>query len=201
MISSLTGDVTWVGVDRLIVDVGGVGLSLSCTPQTALSAKIGFRQQFATVLVVREDSLTLYGFDSTDARDTFEAVQTVSGIGPRIALALLATLTPDELRRAVHNRDHAQLTKVPGVGAKSAQRMVLELSGRLGPPSNTDVAAPIGSDWREGVCAGLESLGWSRKDAERAVSAIAERQDVDLTPATPDIGALLKAALQELDRA
>lgn len=201
MISSITGEVTWVGVDRLIVDVGGVGLSMSCPPHTAMSIRLGSRQQFATVLVVREDSLTLYGFDNVDARNTFEAVQTVSGIGPRTALALLATLTPDELRRAVANGDHAMLTRVPGIGAKGAQRIVLELTGRLGPPAGMDTPETAGSDWREGVCAGLESLGWSRKDAERAVATIEDRVDLDLGSATPDMAALLRAALQALDRA
>lgn len=200
MISSIAGEVTWVGVDRLVVDVGGVGLSVLCPPHTAMSARVGTHQRFATVLVVREDSLTLFGFDDVDARDTFEAVQTVSGIGPRIALALLATLTPDELRRAVQAGDHAALTRVPGIGAKGAQRIVLELSGRLGPPAATDALAPTGPDWREGVCAGLESLGWSRKDAERAVALIAEREDLGFESGTPDLGLLLKAALQALDR-
>lgn len=201
MISSVTGDIITVGIDRLVVDVGGVGLSVLCTPQTAMSARVGARCTFATVLVVREDSLTLYGFDDADARDTFEAVQTVSGIGPRIALALLATLTPDELRRAVSAGDHATLTKVPGIGAKGAQRIVLELAGRLGDPMGGSVAPETRGDWREGVCAGLESLGWSRRDAERAVAIIAERDDLGLDAPNPPMGTLLKAALQALDRA
>lgn len=201
MIASLTGEVTWVGVDRLVIDVGGVGLSVLCTPQTAMSARVGSRVTLATVLVVREDSLTLYGFDDADARDTFEAVQTVSGIGPRIALALLATLTPDELRRAVAASDHATLTKVPGIGAKGAQRIVLELAGRLGAPNGAVEQTPAGGDWREGVCAGLESLGWTRRDAERAVAIIAERDDLGLDSPNPPMGVLLKAALQALDRA
>lgn len=200
MISTITGEVTWVGVDRLVVEVGGVGLSLVCTPQTAMAARVGTHQRFATVLVVREDSLTLFGFDDNDARDTFEAVQTVSGIGPRIALALLATLTPDELRRAVQAADHSALTKVPGIGTKGAQRIVLELSGRLGPPTSAETTVSVGGDWREGVCAGLESLGWSRKDADRAVAIIADRDDLGFDSGTPDLAILLKAALRALDR-
>lgn len=201
MIASVTGEVTVAGADRVVIDVGGIGLSLLCTPQTAMAARVGSRSTFATVLVVREDSLTLYGFDDADARDTFEAVQTVSGIGPRIALALLATLTPDELRRAVSSGDHATITKVPGIGAKGAQRIVLELAGRLGAPNGTPAVAGTRGDWREGVCAGLESLGWSRKDAERAVAVIAERDDLGLDSSSPPMGVLLKAALQALDRA
>ncbi len=200
MISSITGEVAWVGVDRMVVTVGGVGLSLMCTPQTAMAARPGAHQTFATVLIVREDSLTLFGFEDIDARDTFEAVQTVSGIGPRIALALLATLTPDELRRAIQSSDHAALTAVPGIGAKGAQRIVLELSGRLGPPSTSGSSSAGGSDWREGVYAGLESLGWSRRDGERAVSIIADRDDLGIESGTPDMAAVLKAALQALDR-
>lgn len=200
MISSVTGEIAYVGVDRVVVDVHGVGLTLLCTPQTALECRVGQRQGFATVLVVREDSLTLYGFADADSRDTFEAVQTVSGIGPRIALALLGTLTPDELRRAVADADHASLTRVPGIGAKGAQRIVLELAGRIAPPS-ADSSSPAAGGWRDGVCAGLESLGWNRKDAERAVEVISQRDDLGLDRADPDLGALLKAALQALDRA
>ncbi len=201
MIASVTGEVTGVGVDRVVIEVGGIGLTLLCTPQTAMAARIGSRCSFATVLVVREDSLTLYGFDDADTRDTFEAVQTVSGIGPRIALALLATLTPDELRRAVSSGSHATLTKVPGIGAKGAARIVLELAGRLGAPAGDATTPPRQGDWREGVCAGLESLGWSRKDAERAVALIADRDDLGLDSPNPPMGTLLKAALQALDRA
>lgn len=112
MISSVAGEVSFVGVDRVVIDVHGMGLILLCTPQTAMQSRVGQRQGFATVLVVREDSLTLYGFADADARDTFEAVQTVSGIGPRIALALLGTLTPDELRRAVAAGDHSDRKSV-----------------------------------------------------------------------------------------
>lgn len=200
MIASVSGEVTWLGADRLVVEVGGIGLSMMCTPQTAMSARLGTRQQFATFLVVREDSLTLFGFDDVDSRDTFEALQNVSGIGPRIALALLATLAPDELRRAVHAGDHAALTKVPGIGAKSAQRIVLELSGRLSKPAS--VGSPVRGEvsWRDQVSAGLESLGWSRKDADRAVTTIAERGDLGLESDSPDLSALLKAALQTLAR-
>jgi Holliday junction DNA helicase RuvA len=200
MISSVAGEVSFVGVDRVVIDVHGMGLTLLCTPQTAMQSRVGQRQGFATVLVVREDSLTLYGFADADARDTFEAVQTVSGIGPRIALALLGTLTPDELRRAVAAGDHSILTKVPGIGAKGAQRIVLELAGRIAPPSS-EGSVPARGGWREGVCAGLESLGWNRRDAERAVEMIAQRDDLGLEGPDPDLGTLLKAALQALDRA
>jgi len=141
---------------------------------------------------------TLYGFVDADERSVFEQVQTVTGIGPRIAMGLLATLTPDALRAAVATEDLATLTRVPGIGKKGAARLVLELKDRIGLPSaGAPPLMPAAAGWQASVIAGLVSLGWSAREAERAAAAIApvaDQQD------EPDIPALLKAALRSLDR-
>ena len=196
MIASIRGQVRAVGSGRVVVDVGGVGIAITCTPQLSISTAVGDVVQLETSLVVREDSLTLYGFIDADQRDVFEAAQLVTGIGPRTALALLATLSPDELRRAVATEDLAALTRVPGIGRKGAQRVVLELKDRLGPSAGGEAVAH--ADWQEAVRGGLESLGWSRREAEAAVNAVAPLAEES---SEPDVGALLRAALRTLDRA
>jgi len=161
-----------------VIDVGGVGLLVQCTPGTLAGLRLGEQARVATSLVVREDSLTLYGFASDDERNTFELVQTASGVGPRLAQAMLAVLTPDALRHAVATEDLATLTSVPGIGRKGAQRIVLELAGRLGPPAgeaaaaSRKVSATPPAKWRDQVRAGLVSLGWQAREADQAISAI-----------------------------
>ena len=195
MIASLRGVVVGVRDSSVIIEVGGVGIVAHCTPDTARSARIGESVTLHTTLVVREDSLTLYGFPDADQRDVFEAVQTVSGVGPRIALAALSTLTPDDLRRAVARGDAARLTTVPGIGRKGAERLILELRDRLAPPAADAGGAAEG--WRDDVKSGLESLGWSAREADAALAAV---EPLAREQATPDVAALLKAALQTLDR-
>src|ERR1700733_5373784 len=134
MIAHLDGTVSSVAPDGAVIDVGGVGLLVQCTPGTLAGLRTGQRARVATSLVVREDALTLYGFAGEDERNTFELLQTASGVGPRLALAMLAVFSPDALRRAVAAEDLAALTTVPGIGRKGAQRIVLELAGRLGAP-------------------------------------------------------------------
>jgi holliday junction DNA helicase RuvA len=179
MIAHLTGTVAGVAPDGAVIDVGGVGLQVQCTPGTLAGLRPGEQARVATSLVVREDSLTLYGFASDDERNTFELLQTASGVGPRLALAMLAVLTPDALRRAVAAEDLAVLTSVPGIGRKGAQRIVLELAGRLGQPGDgltvstaAVVARAVISPWREQVKAGLVSLGWQPREAEQALAAV-----------------------------
>src|SRR5690606_36022302 len=134
VIANVTGTVTAVTPNSAVVEVGGVGLSLQCTPGTLAGLRLGEQARLATALVVRGDSLSLYGFADDDERVVFELLQTASGVGPRLAQAMLAVYPPDELRRAVASEDVAALTKVPGVGKKGAQRIVLELRDRLGAP-------------------------------------------------------------------
>jgi holliday junction DNA helicase RuvA len=186
MIAHLDGVVAAVAPEGAVIDVGGVGLLVQCSPGTLAGLRPGERAKVSTSLVVREDALTLYGFGNDDERNTFELLQTASGIGPRLALAMLATLSPDGLRRAVAAADVTALTAVPGIGRKGAQRIVLELAGRLGSPDDGVAAiAGVGAGsasgtsprvgtltWRDQVRTGLVNLGWQARDAEHAIATI-----------------------------
>ncbi|MEP7017980.1 MAG: Holliday junction branch migration protein RuvA, partial [Actinomycetota bacterium] len=172
MISSVRGLVLSSGLDSAVIEVGGVGLLLHTTAATAASLRQGAEAVLATTLVVREESLTLYGFADEDERAVFNLVQTVSGVGPRLALAMLAIHTPDGLRRAVSSGDLAALTKVPGIGKKGAERIVLELRDKIGmPPGPASSAAPRtpAAKWTEQVRDALVGLGWSLRQAEDTV--------------------------------
>lgn len=202
MIAHLNGTVAGVSPDGAVIDVGGVGLRVQCTPDTLASLKPGEAALVATSLVVREDSLTLFGFGSEDERNVFELLQTASGIGPRLALAMLAVHSPDALRRAVAAEDLNALTMVPGIGKKGAQRIILELKDRLGAPGEAAAGGPVparrtGPSWRDQVQSGLVNLGWPARDAEAAVAAVEAESDGDQTP---DVAAALRAALRKLSK-
>ena len=195
MIAWLRGSVSAVSTSAMILDVGGFGLRVQCTPSAALSVTVGDHIELATSLVVRDDGWTLFGFLDPDERDTFDTVQTVSGIGPRLALTLLGTLTPDELRNAVAREDIATLTTVSGIGRKGAQRLIIELADRLGPATGSVESVPGSPEgWQEAVRAALISLGWQSGVAQQAVESLPAPKG------EPDIAALLKAALVSLDR-
>ncbi len=203
MIAHLNGMVAGVGLDGAVIEVGGVGLRVQCTPDTLAGLKPGEPARVATSLVVREDSLTLFGFGTDDERNVFELLQTASGIGPRLALAMLAVHSPDALRRAVAAEDIKALTMVPGVGNKGAQRIVLELRDRLGAPGDGGGAGPFTSaaraaapSWRDQVTTGLVNLGWSVRDAESAIAAV----EADAGGEVPDVATALRAALRKLSR-
>ncbi|WP_115727391.1 Holliday junction branch migration protein RuvA [Actinomyces culturomici] len=174
MIDLLTGRVASTGLDSVVLVVSGVGFRVRVAPALAGSLAVGEETTIHTSLVVREDSLSLIGFATADERDVFTVLQTVSGIGPRIALAALAVLGPDDLRRAVRDQDLAALQRIPGVGKKSAQRMALEIGDKLGQPASLDPiapAAPAGAVETE-VATALVSLGWSQAQADGAVAAL-----------------------------
>ena len=201
MIAHLSDTVAGVSPDGAVIDVGGFGLRVQCTPGTLASLKPGDPARVATSLVVREDSLTLFGFGTDDERNVFELLQTASGIGPRLALAMLAVHSPDALRRAVAAEDVKALTMVPGVGNKGAQRIILELKDRLGAPGDLigNGAGPsrrAEPSWRDQVQSGLVNLGWSARDAEAAVDAV----EADSGEQTPDVATALRAALRKLSR-
>jgi Holliday junction DNA helicase RuvA len=185
------------GLDSVVVEVGGVGLHLHTTPRTAAGMRSGETATLATSLVVREESLTLYGFADEDERAVFETVQTVSGVGPRLALAMLAVHSPDAVRTAVSTSDLVALTKVPGIGRKGAERIVLELRDKIGMPGMPPVATdrPATAAWQGQVREALVGLGWAARQADDAVEAVTPLA-VDGVP----VSALLKAALQELGR-
>jgi Holliday junction DNA helicase RuvA len=197
MIAYVAGRVSSLAPEQAVLEVGGVGLALQCTPATLARLRIGQPAQLSTSLVVREDSLTLYGFVDDDERQVFELLQTATGVGPRLAQAALAVLTPDELRRAVATEDLATLVLVPGIGRKGAQRIVLELKDRLGAPVGIvlPASAPAQPDWRSQVHTGLLGLGWTTREADDAVAAVA-----DEAGDTPDVAALLRSALRALSR-
>ncbi|WP_402465143.1 Holliday junction branch migration protein RuvA [Isoptericola aurantiacus] len=201
MIASLTGTVAQVSLDRAVLDVGGVGYLVHATPATLAGLRVGEDVRLHTTLVVREDSMTVYGFAEADEREVFEVAQSVSGVGPRIALAMLAVLTPDALRRAIDAEDTAVLRRVPGIGAKSAQRIVLELSGKLAAPapdggSSVPHAAAV-PDGRGHVVEALVGLGWSAKVAEDAVGKVLAEAGSDVV-VEAEVPATLRAALRRL---
>ena len=179
MISILRGIVASVGLDHIDVVVGGIGLRVHVTPAFAQGSAHDEEITVYTSMIVREDSMTLYGFESCDERDVFTTLMSVSGIGPKIALAALAVLRPDDLRRAVRDQDLATLQRIPGVGKKSAQRMALEIGDKLGTPAALPGAeatpAPVPSEdtVASEVSAALVGLGWSEAQATKAIEKLA----------------------------
>jgi len=192
VIAQLTGTVVHVGASAVVLDVGGVGYRILATPATLATLHLRQESSLATHLVVREDSLTLFGFESVHERDMFETLQSVQGVGPRLALALLAVHAPHTLVAVIASGDVKALQRVPGVGAKVAARLMLELGGKLTSPDGDDAPAAV-ADAREQVADALIALGWQAKAATAAVEAVApEPIDGDEIPAT------LRAALQSL---
>ncbi|MDX3077226.1 Holliday junction branch migration protein RuvA [Streptomyces sp. NPDC088354] len=201
MIAFVSGPVAALAPDTAVIEVGGIGMAVQCAPGTLAALRLGEQARLATSLVVREDSLTLYGFADDDERQVFELLQTASGVGPRLAQAMLAVHTPDALRAAVATGDEKALTLVPGIGKKGAQRLLLELKDRLGAPVGSAAARPAAAagpaSWREQLHTALIGLGYQPREAEEAVAAVAPQAEAS---AEPHVGALLRAALQTLNR-
>ncbi len=199
MIAQLNGTVIGLGATWAVIEVGGVGLHTLCGPNTTTQLRIGDPAKLATSLVVREDSLSLYGFGTEAERDFFELLLTASGVGPKLAQAALAVLDPDTLRRAIAADDLVTLTKVPGIGRKGAQRIVLELKDKVNAmaTAGADTATPSTEPqaWREQVQQGLQGLGWPAKDAESACGRVEHL--VEENP-TVSVAELMRAALQTL---
>lgn len=203
MIAFVRGTVAALELNAAVVDVGGVGYRVQATPQTLGELRTGEQATVPTSLVVREDSLTLYGFTDDDERDVFEILQTASGVGPRLAQAMLAVHRPEQLRQAVASDDLTSLTKVPGIGKKGAQRIVLELKDKLGAAGATSApvsATSVDQPWREQVRGGLVGLGWSAKEAEAALDSVAGLADEQAADGGIDVSALLRAALRSLSK-
>jgi len=201
MIAQLVGRVTALEGTGAVVNVSGVGFAVLCPPQTLAGVSIGDDIDWYTSLIVREDSLTLYAFVTEPERACFDIVRQASGIGPKIALAVVAVLGPTGLADAIRREDLAALVRVPGIGRKGAQKMVIELKDKvpvLIAAGGVLGDAPAPAAWREQVISGLQGLGWSVKDAESAADAVAPMMDDD--PATP-VAALMRAALRTLARA
>jgi holliday junction DNA helicase RuvA len=212
VIASLSGRVAAVSPDGAVVEVGGIGLSVQCTPGTIARLQVGESARLATSLVVREDSLTLYGFADDDERQLFELLQTANGVGPRLAQAVLAIHPPREVRRAVSMADVKALMQVPGIGKKGAERLILELRDRLG-VTTTDTqldggAAATGlpavtpvAPWRDQLAAALVGLGWSGREADAAIVELAPLADEQVAATgSVEVAVLLRQALRLLGR-
>ncbi len=203
MIAFVSGTVAALTVDSAVVDVGGMGMSLLCAPSTLAGLRVGQSVTLAASLVVREDSLTLYGFADDDERTMFELAQTASGVGPKVAQAMLAVHGPDSLRAAIADENLVALCKVPGIGKKGAQRIVLELKDRIGPVGTTVPAgssATASAAWRDQVRGALVGLGWSVREAEQAVESVSDVATSAEGEDRPDVAMLLRSALQSLSR-
>src|SRR3954447_4329491 len=207
MIAAITGTVAAVGTDSAVVEVGGVGLAVQCTPATLANLRTGDPVRLATALVVREDSLTLFGFATDDERAVFDTLQSVAGVGPKLAQAVLAVHSPDAVRAAVASDDVGALTLVPGVGKKGAQRLVLELKETLGAGGRAVTSPslpgqPAVGAWREQLRAALLGLGWGNREVDEALAAVGPEAEAAIAVGdTPDVAALLRTSLRLLSRA
>ncbi|MBP1136040.1 Holliday junction DNA helicase RuvA [Arthrobacter sp. PvP023] len=199
MISFLRGTVAHVGLSSAVIDLNGAGMSVNATPQTLSGLRTGEEGKLFTSLIVREDSLTLFGFSSDDEREVFDVLLSVSGVGPRLALAVLAVHDPEAIRVAAHTGDGKAFTKVPGIGPKVAGRIVLELAGKLVPHGTGAAAAPAASapaPWKPQVVAAMTSLGWSEKDAASSIDkALSDSPELE---AGGQVAEILRATLRWL---
>jgi holliday junction DNA helicase RuvA len=212
MIASVSGRVAAVSPDGAVVEVGGIGLAVQCTPGTIARLQVGENARLSTSLIVREDSLTLYGFADDDERSLFELLQTANGVGPRLAQAVLAIHPPREVRRAVSMADVKALMQVPGIGKKGAERLILELRDRLGGTTSDtplDCAALAGrpsvtpvAPWKDQLTSALVGFGWTVKEADGAVAQLVPVADEQIAAnGAVEIAILLRQALQLLGRA
>jgi Holliday junction DNA helicase RuvA len=196
MISTLSGTIRSLSQDKLVIEVGGVGLSVLINPPTSMGLTLGAQTTLYTSLVVREDSLTLFGFLSEEVRNLFELVQTVSGVGPKVALSIMGALTPEDLARAISQEDTSAIERVPGIGKKGAQRMILELKGKLSDLSSGATYKGHQPPWREQLLSALVSLGFSPKESDSAIRYVVnDLQGNDQDPAAMQLSELLKLAL------
>ena len=211
MIASVSGRVAAVSPDGAVVEMGGLGISVQCTPGTIARLTVGEQARLSTSLVVREDSLTLYGFADDDERQLFELLQTANGVGPRLAQAVLAIHPPREVRRAVSMGDLKALMQVPGIGKKGAERLVLELRDRLGTTGvDTSLDGPAAAGlpavtpvapWRDQLTSALVGLGWTSREAETALAQLAPIADEQVAATGGvEVAVLLRQALRMLGR-
>ncbi|MBU3753302.1 MAG: Holliday junction branch migration protein RuvA [Candidatus Nanopelagicaceae bacterium] len=196
MIAHLSGSILDVRLNQLVIDVGGIGYQVTVAPELAAESRVGQLISLHTSLVVREDSWTLFGFSNADAKNLFEQLQSVTGIGPKVASALLAVYQPEELRSAIAAQDNAALERVPGIGKKVASRIILELKDKFGGGyrSKSSLSGP----WRTQVIGALTGLGYSAKEAESALDDVLS--NFGRTPTEADLPEMLKLALAQSRR-
>lgn len=201
MIASVHGRVAALGPDGAVVEVGGVGLAVSCSPGTLARLRVGDTARLATSLVVREDSLTLYGFSDDDERGLFELLQTANGVGPKLAQTILGVYPPREVRRAIATSDFTALVKVPGIGRKGAEKIVIELRDRIGSITGSDGSSPelagvtAIAPWKDQVLHALAGLGFTGKEAAEAIEQVAAESSDN-----PEVAVILRRAIQLLGR-
>lgn len=204
MIASLTGKVRSLGPHSVVVEVGGVGMLVQCAPATLARLRVGETGALATSLVVREDSLTLYGFGDDDERVLFELLLSANGVGPKVAQAILATHPAREVRRAIATADHAVLTQVPGIGKKGAERIVIELRDKIGSfadDSSPQLQIAPAAPWHDQLHSALVGLGWSGKEADEALLLVEPQAATAIeTDGRVEISVLLRSALRMLGR-
>jgi Holliday junction DNA helicase RuvA len=197
VISSVRGPVLSIALDHAVIEVGGLGYAVLATPTTLAGLRRGDEAMLHTALIVREDSLTLFGFTDPDARQLFGLLLTVSGIGPKIALATLAVLEPDKLRAALAEGNTSMLTQVPGIGRKGAERLIIELRDKVGALTSGTPGPEVGADAelvRAQVTEALLGLGFAAKAAEQAVDAVLAKDGAR------DTAFVLRQALTSLGR-
>jgi len=196
MIAHLSGSILDVRLNQLVIDVAGIGYQVTVAPELAAESRVGQSISLHTSLVLREDSWTLFGFSNADAKNLFEQLQSVTGIGPKVASALLAVYQPEELRSAIAAQDNAALERVPGIGKKVASRIILELKDKFGGGyrSKSSLSGP----WRTQVIGALTGLGYSAKEAESALDDVLS--DFGRTPSEADLPEMLKLALAQSRR-
>jgi len=203
VITFIRGEIWKSGPDFVVVDTGVQGIKVLCPQATASSLRVGDSAFLYTALIVREDSWTLYGFTDEDQCAMFDLVQTVTGIGPRIALGVVASLSPSDFAHAIISEDVDALISISGIGKKGAARMVLELKDKVvatGGKATVSSRTKHAQSWRIAVGAGLGSLGWTAREAEAAMNTVADNYPDLIAQAEPDVGELLKASLRSLDR-
>ncbi|OBF80206.1 Holliday junction DNA helicase RuvA [Mycobacterium sp. 852002-51163_SCH5372311] len=173
MIASVRGEVLEVALDHVVIEAAGVGYRVNATPSTLATLRQGTEARLVTAMVVREDSMTLYGFCDGETRDLFLTLLSVSGVGPRLAMATLAVHDAAALRQALADGDVTALTRVPGIGKRGAERMVLELRDKVG-LAGASVGAPAvnGHAVRSPVVEALVGLGFAAKQAEEATDKV-----------------------------
>ncbi len=195
MIGRISGELLEVRLTSLVIEAGGLGYEVLVAPDIAASLQVGERIELFTSQVIREDSSTLFGFRNTQARELFNQVQTVSGVGPKVAHSLLSSFTPDDLRIAIGSGDLKSLEKVPGIGKKVASRIVLELQDKFG--NQMQQRELIGGKWRASLRDALTSLGYSTREADRAIDKTLESVE---KPDQMDLSELLKISLSQAKR-
>ena len=189
MIAFVKGTLTDISALGAVVDVGGVGMNLLTSANALKGKKVGDQVQVPTVMVVREDHMTIYGFADANEKDMFLLLQTISGVGPRMALNLISVMGEQKLSNAIANSDIGSLTAVPGIGKKGAQRLILELSDKIASPKNSAITS-----WRESLITALVGLGWNRKDASSAAEQVQTPEN------EADLSDSLRAALKILSK-